>query len=282
MIEPIKACDETALGIAEGPGAEVPDDRRQQQGKDHRVAGGAADLQDQLHRQQGDDAVGHRAGGEEHAQKVEEAGPHHREERRQAVGVNHRRDRVCRVVEAVHELKRKGDDEGETQQAEDAQRHRLAGNLDVGDQPPEDEGQGADQDHQEERQSAPFGSLWSTKVGRMACSVMGPRFERLTLGAALYRFQGQRRGPWRSASEAAGPKQIVIPHEGRRPEMRDPGVAGRSASRPWVPESRGGVYPRAGLRPDPGVHLARDDDGVEGTAARGEASDEALAPRRVV
>ena len=96
---------------AERPGAEVPQDRGDQQREDHRVAGGRADLQDQLHRQQGDDGVGHRARGQHDPEEVEGAGPDHRHHRRHRVGVDHRRHRVGGVVEAVHELEGQGDEE---------------------------------------------------------------------------------------------------------------------------------------------------------------------------
>jgi hypothetical protein len=45
-------------GQAEIPGAEVPEDRGNQQREDHGKAGAGADLQDQLHRQQRHDAEG--------------------------------------------------------------------------------------------------------------------------------------------------------------------------------------------------------------------------------
>ena len=57
---------------AERPGAEVPDDRRDQQREHHRVAGAGADLQDELDRQQRDDAEGDRAARGQHAEQVQQ------------------------------------------------------------------------------------------------------------------------------------------------------------------------------------------------------------------
>ena len=56
---------------AQPPGAEVPDDGGDQQREHHREAGAGADLQDQLDRQQRDDAEGHRAAGHQHAEEIE-------------------------------------------------------------------------------------------------------------------------------------------------------------------------------------------------------------------
>ena len=70
MIEPISAWDEL-FGSPIAPGAQVPDDRRDQQGEDHGIAGTASDLQDQLDWQQGHDREGDRAAGCQHAEKVE-------------------------------------------------------------------------------------------------------------------------------------------------------------------------------------------------------------------
>ena len=52
----------------EPPGAQVPDNGRDQQGKDHREAGAGADLKNQFDRQQRNHGEGHRAGGEEHTE----------------------------------------------------------------------------------------------------------------------------------------------------------------------------------------------------------------------
>ena len=70
MIEPISVCGARGRQ-AEPPGAEVPDDGRDQQREHHGKAGAAADLQDQLDRQQRDDAERDRAAREQHAEEVE-------------------------------------------------------------------------------------------------------------------------------------------------------------------------------------------------------------------
>ena len=101
---------------AQPPGAEVPQNRGDQQGENHREPGGRTDLQNQLHRQQGDDAERHRAAGQQHPQEVEEPGPGHREIRRHRVGVNHRGHRVGGVVETVDELKAQRDQQRHAQQ----------------------------------------------------------------------------------------------------------------------------------------------------------------------
>ena len=41
-------------------------------GEDHGEAGRGTDLRDQFHRQQGDDAEGHRAAGEQYAEKLKQ------------------------------------------------------------------------------------------------------------------------------------------------------------------------------------------------------------------
>jgi len=120
---------------AEGPGPEIPEDGREEQREDHRVAGSRSDVQDQLHRQQRHDGVGHRARGEHHAEEVEEARPDHRHERRHRARVDHRGDRVGGVVESVDEFEGQRDQQGEPQQGEGAVRQRcFADGVHVGDQ----------------------------------------------------------------------------------------------------------------------------------------------------
>src|SRR6516162_775463 len=89
---------------AEPPGAEVPDDRRDQQREDHGKTGAAADLKNKLDRKQRYDSERHRAAGKSDAEKIEEAGPQHGGFRRQRMGVDHRRHGIGRIVKAVHEL----------------------------------------------------------------------------------------------------------------------------------------------------------------------------------
>ena len=105
-------------GQAEPPGAEIPDDRRDQQREDHGEARAAADLQDQLDRQQRDDAEGDRAGRGEHAQEVERARPDDGHLGRQRMGVDDGGDGVGGVVEAVHELEAQRDQQGNEQHHE--------------------------------------------------------------------------------------------------------------------------------------------------------------------
>ena len=70
MIEPINVCDDEA-GMPSAPRAEVPDDGGDEQREDHGEAGAGADLQDQLDRQQRDDAEGDGAGRHHHAEEIE-------------------------------------------------------------------------------------------------------------------------------------------------------------------------------------------------------------------
>ena len=111
---------------AEAPGAEVPDDRRDQQREHHREAGVRADLQDQFDRQQRDDAEGDRAGRGQHAEEVEEARPDHREVGHQRMGVDDGRDRVGGVVEAVDEFEAERDQQRHGEQQVDDERVVLA------------------------------------------------------------------------------------------------------------------------------------------------------------
>ena len=82
--------------------------------------GAAADLQDQLDRQQRDDAERDRAARDQHAEEVPAARPDDREMRRQRVRVDHGGDRVRGVVETVDEL------EAERDQQRDAEQHEGA------------------------------------------------------------------------------------------------------------------------------------------------------------
>ena len=60
MMEPIRVCDEEA-GKPSAPGAQVPDDRGEEECEHHRETGVGTDLEDQLDRQQRDDAERDRA-----------------------------------------------------------------------------------------------------------------------------------------------------------------------------------------------------------------------------
>ena len=114
---------------AEPPGAEVPDDRRDQQREHHGEAGARADLQDQLDRQQRDDAEGDRAGRGEHAEQVPAARPDDGDLRLERVGVDDGRHRVGGVVEAVDELEAERDQHRHAEQQERQDRRRRRRRL---------------------------------------------------------------------------------------------------------------------------------------------------------
>ncbi len=75
-------------------------------------------MQDQLYRQQSDDAEGHCPAGQQHAKEVEATGPDHGEMRRQRVGVDHGGHGVGGIVEAVDELEAQGNQQGYAQEQE--------------------------------------------------------------------------------------------------------------------------------------------------------------------
>ena len=87
MIEPIRVCELDAG-----------------RPRYHGEAGGAADLQDELDRQHRDDAEGDGAAREHDAEEIKEPRPYDRDMGGHRMGVDHGRDRVRRVVEAVDEL----------------------------------------------------------------------------------------------------------------------------------------------------------------------------------
>ncbi|MGY4361614.1 hypothetical protein ACVW0J_008107 [Bradyrhizobium sp. i1.7.7] len=131
MIEPISVCEEEA-GRPKYQVPQVPDDRGDQECEHHGEAGAGADLEDQLDRQQRDDAERDRAGGQQHAEEVEEARPHHREFSRQRMGVDHGRHRVGGVVEAVDEFEAERDQQRDEQEDVGQEgRHLRAGRVDV-------------------------------------------------------------------------------------------------------------------------------------------------------
>jgi hypothetical protein len=70
-------------GQAQPPGAQVPDDGRDQERKHHGKSGAGADLQDELHRQERDDAERDGATGEQYPEEVERARIQHRDVRLQ-------------------------------------------------------------------------------------------------------------------------------------------------------------------------------------------------------
>ena len=113
-------------GNAEPPGAQVPDDRGDEQREHHRVAGGRADLENELDRQQRHDAEGDGAGRGQHAEEVPAARPHDRDLGRQGVGIDDGRDGVGGVVEAVDEFEAERDQQRDAEQEERQDRRRSA------------------------------------------------------------------------------------------------------------------------------------------------------------
>ncbi len=114
------------IGQPQPPGAEVPHHCRDQKREDHRIAARAADVEDQLDRQKGDDAVRDGAARQHDADEVPAARPDHRGDRRQRMGVDHRRHRIGGVVEAVHEFEAERDQQREAQEQEGADSELLA------------------------------------------------------------------------------------------------------------------------------------------------------------
>ena len=133
------------------PGAEVPENRRDQQRKHHGEARTAADLQYQLDGQQGDDAERHRTAREQHAEEIEHPRIDHRHGRGERMGVNHGCDRIGGVVEAIDELEAERDEERDAEQEEREQREPVRHRpVDIGHQavariPHADQQQGEEQ-----------------------------------------------------------------------------------------------------------------------------------------
>ena len=116
-------------GDAHPPGAQVPDDRGNEQREHHGVARGGADLKNELNRQQRDDAEGHRAGRSQHAEEIPAPRPHDRDLRRQGVGVDDGGDRVRGVVEAVDEFEAERDQQRDAEQNERQNCRRAAAGV---------------------------------------------------------------------------------------------------------------------------------------------------------
>ena len=103
MIAPMSECEE----LAGRPIYQVPRFQmmaEMQQREDHREPGRAANVEHQFHRQQRDHAIGDRARGGQHADKVPYARPHHRNPGFEGVRINDRGNGVGRVVKAVDAL----------------------------------------------------------------------------------------------------------------------------------------------------------------------------------
>ena len=85
--------------------------------EDHREAGASADLQNQFHRQQRDDAEGDRAAGREHAEEIPHAGPDHSDVRLHGVRVDDGGDGIGGIVEAVHKFESEGGEQRDAEQS---------------------------------------------------------------------------------------------------------------------------------------------------------------------
>ena len=116
----------------EPPGAQVPQDRGDQQRKNHGESSAGAHLNNQFDRQQRDDRKGHRPGGSQHAGQVADSRPHHGDIGLQRVGVDHRGHGVGRVMETIHKFKAQSNQQGQRQQQigpDAGDRHRCPGPL---------------------------------------------------------------------------------------------------------------------------------------------------------
>ena len=105
-------------GQAEIPGAQVPNDRGDQEGEDHGEAGAAADpLEDQFDGKERDDAEGglHRVELDD-AEEIPKAAPDDRDVRFEGVGVDDSGDGVGGVMEAINKLEGECDEQGDAQQ----------------------------------------------------------------------------------------------------------------------------------------------------------------------
>ena len=130
MIEPMRVCE-----LDDGrPNHQVPRFQMMaamSSAKTIAKPGAAADLEDELDRQQRDDPEGHRARRDEDADEVPDARPEDREVRLERVRVDDGRDGVGRVVEAVHELEAERDEERDPE--EDEGKHRAVWTCDTSD-----------------------------------------------------------------------------------------------------------------------------------------------------
>ena len=106
----------TGRGQTQIPGAQIPNDGRDEQGENHGETRAGTDVDDQFHRQQRDDAESHGAGRGEHADEVPQTRPDHRLVRLQRMGIDHGRDSVGRIMETIDEFEAQGEQDGEAQQ----------------------------------------------------------------------------------------------------------------------------------------------------------------------
>ena len=107
-IEPIRVC-ELEAGMPSKPRSEIPDDCGDQQSEHHRIAGARADLQNELDRQERDDAEGDGAARGKHAEQVPASRPDDRDLRREGMGIDDGRDGVGGVMETIDEFEAERD-----------------------------------------------------------------------------------------------------------------------------------------------------------------------------
>jgi hypothetical protein len=107
------------------PRDQVPNDCGGQEGKDHRITTNAAHVQDQIDRPQRDDAVGDRPGRYDDTDEVARPRPDDRDDWLQGMGIDDRRDSVCRIVKPVYEFEPQSDQEREPEKRECTDRQGL-------------------------------------------------------------------------------------------------------------------------------------------------------------
>jgi hypothetical protein len=121
------------------------------QGKDHREACAAADLENELHGQQRYDAEGDRAGRKQNSEKIEKARPHDRYMRRQRSRIDHGRDGIGGIVKSVDELEAERNEQGDEQQdIGDKRRNARVRGANIGVDAVGDEQQGRGNDAHDE------------------------------------------------------------------------------------------------------------------------------------
>ena len=103
----------TGGGQSQEPGADVPDNGGDEQGKNHRETRAGTGMEHQFHRQQGDDAVSDRARRPEHAEQIPATRPDHGIVGLEGVCVDDRRHRVRGIVESVDEFETQGQAQGQ-------------------------------------------------------------------------------------------------------------------------------------------------------------------------
>src|SRR5580692_6183594 len=106
---------------SEIPGAEIPDDRGEQEREYHRESRARPDVQDQFHRQQRQHTKRDASTRGQHANQIPAARPDHRDVRLQAVRIDDRRHGVGGVMKSVDKL------EAQRQKQRKEQKHAGTG-----------------------------------------------------------------------------------------------------------------------------------------------------------